>query len=149
RHKGFFGRDMFETATRVASFCRHGNVLFVMNDRADIAMLLAAALHLGQDDLEPADARKMMPEETIIGLSTHNERQLRAGDREAVDYLAIGPIFATGSKRNPDPVVGTHALQSLRTFTQKPLVAIGGIARTKVSEVFEAGADSVAIIGDL
>jgi len=149
RHKGFFSRDVFETATRVAALCGEANAVFVMNDRADIAMLLAAALHLGQDDLDPADARKIMPPSAIIGLSTHNERQLRAGDREAVDYLAIGPIFPTGSKQNPDPVVGVDALRSLRAVTEKPLVAIGGIARRKALAVFEAGADSVAIIGDL
>jgi thiamine-phosphate pyrophosphorylase len=149
RHKGFFSRAVFETATRVAALCGEANALFVMNDRADIAMLLAASLHLGQDDLAPADARRIMPAGAIIGLSTHNERQLVAGDREAVDYLAIGPIFPTGSKQNPDPVVGVDALRTLRTLTQKPLVAIGGIARAKAPGVFEAGADSVAIIGDL
>jgi thiamine-phosphate pyrophosphorylase len=149
RHKGFFSRGVFETATRVATLCRQANALFVMNDRADIAMLLAAALHLGQDDLDPADARKIMPRSSIIGLSTHNERQLRAGDREAVDYLAIGPIFQTGSKHNPDPVVGANALRTLRALTQKPLVAIGGITRGNAAAVFDAGVDSVAIIGDL
>ena len=149
RHKGFFSRDVFEAATRVQALCNQANALFVMNDRADIAMLLTTALHLGQDDLDPADARKIMHPGTIIGLSTHNERQLHAGDREAVDYLAIGPIFPTGSKQNPDPIVGADALRALRALTQKPLVAIGGIARGKALAVFEAGADSVAIIGDL
>jgi thiamine-phosphate pyrophosphorylase len=90
-----------------------------------------------------------MPRSTIIGLSTHNQEQLRAGDRQAVDYLAIGPIFQTGSKQNPDPVVGANALRTLRALTQKPLVAIGGITRGNASAVFDAGADSVAIIGDL
>ena len=149
RHKGFFSRDVFEIATRVAALCDQAKARFVMNDRADIARLLAADLHLGQDDLEPADARRIAPLGAIIGLSTHDERQLRAGDREAVDYLAIGPIFPTGSKQNPDPVVGVEALRTLRTITQKPLVAIGGITREKAPVVFEAGADSVAIIGDL
>jgi thiamine-phosphate pyrophosphorylase len=120
-----------------------------MNDRADVAMLLGAALHLGQEDLAPADARRILPAGTIIGFSTHNEPQLRAGDLEPVDYLAIGPIFATGSKLNPDPVVGLDRLRALRPLTQKPLVAIGGITRALAPKVFEAGADSVAIIGDL
>ena len=125
------------------------DALFVVNDRADVAMLLGAALHLGQDDLAPADARRVMGATSIIGFSTHNEFQLRAGDREAVDYLAIGPIFQTASKQNPDPVVGVDTLRGFRTMTQKPLVAIGGITRHTARSVLEAGADSLAIIGDL
>ena len=147
RHKGFFSRDVFEDAQRVAGLCRAAEALFVINDRVDIAMLLGAAVHLGQDDLAPADARKMM--DSVIGFSTHNEQQLRAGDREPVDYLAIGPIFPTGSKQNPDPVVGIDQLRTLRAVTSKPLVAIGGVTRETAPSVLEAGADSVAVIGDL
>jgi thiamine-phosphate pyrophosphorylase len=149
RHKGMFTRQVFEEATSIASLCRDAGALFVINDRADIAMLLDAALHLGQDDLPPADARKIMPPNRIIGFSTHNADQLRAADSEPVDYLAIGPIFGTASKQNPDPVVGTGRLRALRPLTQKPLVAIGGITRNSAPAVFDAGADSVAIIGDL
>jgi thiamine-phosphate pyrophosphorylase len=149
RHKGFFSRDVFEDASHIAELCRSAGALFVMNDRADVAMLLGAALHLGQEDLAPADARRILPAGSVIGFSTHNEQQLRAGDLEPVDYLAIGPIFATGSKLNPDPVVGLDRLRALRPLTQKPLVAIGGITRALAPKVFEAGADSVAIIGDL
>jgi thiamine-phosphate pyrophosphorylase len=149
RHKGFFSRQVFEDASRIAELCRQADALVVVNDRVDIAMLLNAAVHLGQEDLAPADARRILPAASIIGFSTHNERQLRAGDLEPVDYLAIGPIFATGSKQNPDPVVGLDRLRTLRQLTQKPLVAIGGITRELAPQVFEAGADSVAIIGDL
>jgi len=149
RHKSFFSRQAFEEASRIAEICKRAGALFVVNDRADIAMLLNAALHLGQDDLAPSDARKILPPGTIIGFSTHNEEQLRAADAEPVDYLAIGPIFTTGSKQNPDPVVGLDQLRSLRRLTRKPLVAIGGITRELAPKVFEAGADSVAIIGDL
>jgi thiamine-phosphate pyrophosphorylase len=149
RHKGFFSRQVFEDASRIAALCRNAGVLFVVNDRADVAMLLNAALHLGQEDLTPSDARRIMPAASIIGFSTHNEQQLRLGDAEPVDYLAIGPIFATASKHNPDPVVGLDRLRTLRPLTQKPLVAIGGITRELAPKVFEAGADSVAIIGDL
>jgi thiamine-phosphate pyrophosphorylase len=149
RHKGFFSRQAFEDASRIAALCRSAGVLFVVNDRADVGMLLNAALHLGQDDLAPSDARRIMPAASIIGFSTHNERQLRLGDREPVDYLAIGPIFSTASKQNPDPVVGLDRLRALRPLTQKPLVAIGGITRELAPQVFEAGADSIAIIGDL
>ncbi|HEX5227879.1 MAG TPA: thiamine phosphate synthase [Bryobacteraceae bacterium] len=149
RNKEFFSRAAFEEAARIAELCRSAGALFVINDRADIAKLLDAALHLGQDDLAPSDARKILPAPAVIGFSTHNEQQLRAADSEPVDYLAIGPIFATGSKQNPDPVVGLDRLRTLRSLTQKPLVAIGGITRALAPQVFEAGADSVAIIGDL
>ncbi|MGP0070517.1 MAG: thiamine phosphate synthase [Bryobacteraceae bacterium] len=149
RHKGFFSRTAFEEASSIAEMCRRAEVLFVVNDRADVAKLLDAALHLGQDDLTPSDARKILPAENIIGFSTHNEQQLRAADAEPADYLAIGPIFATGSKLNPDPVVGLDRLRTLRALTRKPLVAIGGITRELAPKVFEAGANSVAIIGDL
>lgn len=149
RNKNFFSRAAFEDAGRIAALCRKARALFVVNDRADVAKLLGAGLHLGQDDLAPSDARRILPAPAIIGFSTHNEQQLRVGDREPVDYLAIGPIFATGSKQNPDPVVGLDRLRSLRALTHKPLVAIGGITRERAPQVFAAGADSVAIIGDL
>jgi thiamine-phosphate pyrophosphorylase len=149
RNKNFFSRQAFDDASRIAGLCRSAGALFVVNDRADVAALLNAALHLGQNDLSPTDARRILPASSIIGFSTHNERQLRAGDTEPVDYLAIGPIFATGSKQNPDPVVGLDRLRALRPLTQKPLVAIGGITRELAPQVFEAGADSVAVISDL
>jgi thiamine-phosphate pyrophosphorylase len=149
RNKNFFSRQAFDDANRIAGLCRSAGALFVVNDRADVAALLNAALHLGQNDLSPTDARRILPASSIIGFSTHNERQLRAGNTEPIDYLAIGPIFATGSKQNPDPVVGLDRLRALRPLTQKPLVAIGGITRELAPQVFEAGADSVAVISDL
>jgi thiamine-phosphate pyrophosphorylase len=149
RHKSFFSRRAFEEASRISELCRHAGAIFVVNDRADIAKLLDAAVHLGQDDLAPADARRILPAPGIIGFSTHNEQQLLAGNLEPVDYLAIGPIFPTRSKLNPDPVVGLDQLRAWRSLTQKPLVAIGGITRELAPQVFEAGADSVAVISDL
>jgi thiamine-phosphate pyrophosphorylase len=149
RHKGFFSRSVFEEASRIAELCRSSGALFVVNDRADVAALLNAGLHVGQDDLSPVDARRILPAASMLGFSTHNEQQLSAGDLEPVDYLAIGPIFATGSKQNPDPVVGLDGLRKLRSLTKRPLVAIGGITRELAPKVFEAGADSIAVIGDL
>ncbi len=149
RHKEFFSRDVYEDAERVADLCRNASAMFVMNDRVDFAMLLGAAVHLGQQDLAPADARRIMPPGAIIGFSTHNQRQLADGDSQPVDYLAIGPIFSTSSKQDPDPVVGVDALRSLRDVTRKPLVAIGGITRENARAVLDAGADSLAVIGDL
>jgi thiamine-phosphate pyrophosphorylase len=133
----------------VAELCRDAGILFVVNDRADLAAITGAALHLGQDDLTPSAARKVVGAETLIGFSTHNKRQLRAAGAEPANYLALGPIFGTSSKVNPDPIVGLDELRRLRPLTDRPLVAIGGIARSNVQAVLAAGADSVAIIGDL
>src|SRR5208282_3667328 len=147
RHKGFLSREMLDTVERVSEMCRAAGVLLVVNDRADVARLTGAALHLGQDDLPPSAARKIMGPDLLIGLSTHNERQLRAAAGEPVDYLAIGPIFGTATKENPDPVVGLDELCRLRPLTDRPLVAIGGITRAHAAEVLAAGADSIAVIG--
>jgi len=144
-----FSRDVFEDSERIAQLCREVNALFIMNDRADFAALLGSGLHLGQDDLAPPDARKIMPPGSVVGFSTHNEEQLRSGDAEPVDYLAIGPIFATGSKEHPDPVVGHDRLRLLRRLPKKPLVAIGGITLQTAPHVLHTGADAVAVIGDL
>ena len=149
RYKDFFSRTVFEDAERVAKLCSAAKAMFVINDRVDIAALLNAAVHLGQDDLAPADARRILPPGAVIGFSTHNEQQLRAGDQEPVDYLAIGPIFPTVSKQKPDPLVGLDKLRRLRAVTRKPLVAIGGITRETAHAVFDAGADAIAVIGDL
>jgi thiamine-phosphate pyrophosphorylase len=148
RHKEHFSREMFETAGRVATLCRQAGALFVVNDRADLAALLDAAVHLGQEDLTPEQARRVMGS-AVIGYSTHNEAQLRSSTEQPADYAALGPIFQTASKRNPDPVVGVPGLQRLRPLTARPLVAIGGITRENAASVLKAGADSVAVIGDL
>jgi thiamine-phosphate pyrophosphorylase len=148
RHKGFFGRDTFELAERVAAICARRGVLFVMNDRADFAKLLGAGLHVGQDDLPPTEARAVVGD-SVIGYSTHNEEQLRAAADEPADYLAFGPVCSTASKANPDPVTGTAELARLRPLSTRPLVAIGGITRENARSVLAAGADSVAGIGDL
>jgi thiamine-phosphate pyrophosphorylase len=149
RHKGFFSREVFAQLERVADLCRKAHAKFVVNDRADLAALTGAALHLGQDDLPPSAARKVVGAATLIGFSTHNERQLRAAAAKPADYLALGPIFGTASKHNPDPVVGIEELRRLRALTERPLIAIGGITRANARSVLAAGADAVAIIGDL
>jgi thiamine-phosphate pyrophosphorylase len=149
RHKGFFSREVFRQAKEIAALCRDAGAGFVINDRADIAKLLGAGLHLGQDDLPPADARRVLGDGALLGFSSHNEAQLRAAADEPVDYLALGPIFQTSTKLNPDPVVGLDELRRLRPLTTRPLVAIGGITRWNARGVIDAGADSVAVIGDL
>jgi len=149
RHKGFLSREILEAIERMSGMCRDAGVLFVVNDRADLARLMGAALHLGQDDLPPSAARKVTGPDLIVGFSTHDEAQLRAAAQEPVDYLALGPIFGTATKENPDPVVGVDELRRLRPLTDRPLVAIGGITRANARAVLDAGADSIAVIGDL
>lgn len=149
RHKGFWSRAVFEDAQHVARLCREAGANFVVDDRADMALLLRAGLHLGQEDLPPRDARRLMGPDPLIGYSTHNREQLSAGKEEPVDYLGFGPVFATSSKRNPGPVTALDQLRQLRPLVDRPLVAIGGITRENASLVFEAGADAVAVIADL
>jgi thiamine-phosphate pyrophosphorylase len=148
RHKGFWSRQVFEELEHIAEMCQACGVPLIVNDRADMARLVEAGLHLGQDDLPPSSARGILGD-GALGFSTHNEAQLRAAEIEPADYLALGPIFGTVSKANPDPVVGVEELRRLRPLTRRPLVAIGGITRENARSAFDAGADSVAVIGDL
>lgn len=149
RHKASYTRAIFTTAERIAQICRDAKAAFIVNDRADIAILLDAGLHIGQDDLPPAQARQLIGAGRMLGFSTHNETQMAAALAEPADYLAFGPVFATSSKLNPDPVVGLELLRRIRTIANRPLVAIGGIKRERAAEVLSSGADSIAVIGDL
>jgi len=148
RHKDKWTQAHFDEAKRMGSLCHAAGVLFVLNDRADFARLIGAALHVGQEDLPPVAARRIISDE-VMGFSTHNELQLTRGNEEPVEYLSIGPIFDTKSKFRPDPVVGIEGVQSLRKLTEKPLVAIGGVDLLNAREVLQAGADSVAVISAL
>ncbi len=148
RHKGHFSRQILAEAQAIADMCREAEADYVIDDRGDIARVLNAGLHVGQDDLAPSDARRVIGS-AMLGFSTHNAAQLQAADAEPADYLAIGPVFATGSKLNPDPVLGVREVAALRQLTTKPLVAIGGITRDNAASVFDAGVDSVAVISDL
>ena len=150
RHKGPYTRETLAEAEQIGRILRGAGVLYVINDRADVALLVGAdGVHLGQEDLPPGRVRRMVGSSLWIGYSTHNACQLQAGDLEPVDYLAIGPVFATGSKENPDPVIGVEALAELRRVTRKPLVAIGGITRANAASVLAAGVEAVAVISDL
>ena len=122
----------------------------ILNDR--VPLVLSAGydgVHVGQEDLSPATARATLGSELIVGVSTHGESQLLLAADSPVDYVAIGPVFATSSKQVPDPVVGLEGVRAARALTDKPLVAIGGITRANCAAVMEAGADSVAVISDL
>ena len=149
RHKGHWGRALFNDARAIADLCRARGVTLIVDDRADIAALLHCGLHLGQDDLAPADARAIIGPDAVLGFSSHNADQLCAATAEPVTYVAFGPCFATRSKRNADPVLGLAELGRCRGLTARPLVAIGGISRENAGAVFAAGADSVAVIADM
>ena len=149
RYKGFWSREVFAVAQTVGKLCSEAGALFVVNDRADYARILGAGLHLGQEDLLPSDARVILGPDAVIGFSTHNSAQMTAAENEPVDYVAFGPVFPTLSKEHPDPTTGIEGLRAVRALTRRPLVAIGGITRGNASLCWNAGADSVAVIGDL
>ena len=122
----------------------------IMNDRADLAVLANFdGVHVGQDDLSPDDARRIVGPDRIVGVSTHTYEQVRLADQSCTDYIAIGPIFVTRTKRKPDPVVGLEGVRRARALTRKPLVAIGGLTRANARSVTDAGANSIAIISAL
>jgi len=125
-------------------------VRLIMNDRADLCVAAAFdGVHVGQDDLSVEGARRVLGKELWVGVSTHIPEQVTAAAAGSADYVAVGPVFATKSKANPDPVIGLEGVRRARGLTSKPLVAIGGISRQNCRSVLEAGADSVAVISDL
>ncbi len=149
RDKSGNARQMLDQARELRA--RLGpSVKLIMNDRADLCLAAAFdGLHIGQDDLSPESARRIIGPDRRLGVSTHNPEQLAEADKTSADYLAIGPVFATSSKVNPDPTVGLEGVRRARELTNKPLVAIGGITRSNARSVIDAGADSVAVISDL
>ena len=151
REKNASSPDFYEAAKEAIKFARSQNVKIIINDRVDIALALSAdGVHLGQDDLPPENARKILGGEAVIGFSTHNLKQAIEAVKLPIDYLAIGPVFATHTKENPDEVVEIEIVKKVRTaIGDFPLVAIGGINSSNFQSVLDAGADSVAIVGGL
>ncbi len=149
RNKSANAREMLEQARELKRRLG-GSVKLIMNDRADICLAAGFdGVHVGQEDLSPQGARKVIGDRLCLGVSTHNAEQILEADETSADYIAIGPVFSTASKVNPDPVVGLDGVRKARALTLKPLVAIGGINRANCRSVIEAGADSVAVISDL
>jgi thiamine-phosphate pyrophosphorylase len=141
---------LLERAAMLRGIFPASDSCLILNDR--VPLVLPAGydgVHVGQEDLSAASARGMLGSEMIVGVSTHGEGQLLDAAASPVDYVAIGPVFATSSKQVPDPVVGLEGVRAARAITDKPLVAIGGITRANCAAVIEAGADSVAVISDL
>jgi len=151
REKRMPPREFYEQAKKAVAVALSCGVQLLINDRIDVALAVGAAgVHLGQDDMPPEAARKLLGPNAVIGYSTHNIQQAIAATRLPIDYVAIGPIFATTTKSDTAPVLGLEGLRTVRqaigTF---PLVAIGGITHGNASKVIEAGADSVAVISAL
>ena len=150
RVKGLADRPWLAMARAALAAARASGAPLVVNDRADIARIVGAdGLHVGQDDLTGTDARKVVGPGVLLGVSTHHLAQLAAAAAEPVDYVAIGPVFPTRTKDNPDPVIGLEMVRRARAATSRPLVAIGGITRDNARSVVDAGADGVAVIADL
>jgi thiamine-phosphate pyrophosphorylase len=150
RNKTSSSRELLHASQALCMTARQHGGTFLVNDRADISRLSGASgVHLGQDDLSVAAARAVVGTDCLIGLSTHNLRQFAAAVESSADYIAVGPIFSTSGKQNPDAVVGVDFIRTVRKLTTKPIVAIGGITLDRTREVIDAGAESVAVISDI
>ena len=150
RNKSASSRVLFESSKKLGSQLSPQGVSFVVNDRADVASLAdAAGVHVGQEDLSVEAARQVIGAEKWVGVSTHTLEQFERAAATSVDYLAVGPIFCTSTKIRPDPVVGIDFIHRVRSLTDKPIVAIGGITLDRAAEVIRAGADSVAVASDI
>jgi len=150
RDKRASARMVYSGARQLVERLGSSGVRIIVNDRPDIARMAGAAgVHVGQKDLPVEAARAIMGKQLWVGVSTHNLEQLREADATSADYIAIGPIFPTGTKDNPDPVVGVEFICGSRRLTRKPLVAIGGITVESAADVFGAGADSIAVVRDV
>jgi thiamine-phosphate pyrophosphorylase len=152
RAKGADGAAMYAAALRLRDLCREARLPFCVNDRLDVALAAGAdVVHLGQEDLPLAEARRVRAlakaEGMVIGFSTHSRAQALAAVEGGADYIGFGPVFSTGSKANPDPVVGLEALAEVCRLVSVPVVAIGGIALEAVPSVVRAGASAAAVIG--
>jgi len=151
RDKNASPRDFYTSAKDALDVTRKHHVPLIINDRVDVALALGAdGVHLGQDDLPPEKARLVLGDDAIIGFSTHSVEQAARAAKFPVDYIAIGPIFTTRSKRDPDAEVGLRGIEKVRqVIGTMPLVAIGGITGETLASVLAAGADSAAMIGAL
>ena len=149
RLKNVGGRDLLVAARSISRMCHERGAIFIVNDRADIALLAEAdGVHLGQTDLPLDAARRVVGRERIIGISTHSVEQAQAAEAGGADYIGFGPIFAGGLKQNQRGK-GLDELRAVRSAVTLPIVAIGGITKATMPDVLVAGADSCAIITDV
>ena len=149
RNKKGSAQELLTQLERILSFAPP-DAEIIVNDRVDAALIVGkAGVHLGQSDLPPKEARRVLGSERMIGFSTHNFEQALQADKLPVDYIAVGPIFPTSTKEDPDPVVGLDRLAEICRAVRKPVVAIGGIQLADAGEVMRAGAASIAVIRDV
>lgn len=150
RNKAASARQLLVSARELAQLLVPYGVTFLVNDRPDVAYLAGASgVHVGQDDIGVEAARQVIGHHKLVGVSTHNLDQFERAVASSADYIAVGPVFSTSSKANPDPVIGVDFVRRVRSLTEKPIVAIGGITLDQAAEVIEAGADSVAVISGI
>jgi thiamine-phosphate pyrophosphorylase len=150
RNKRASARELLEKSRGISDAVRPHGALFLVNDRPDVAHLVGASgVHVGQHDLSVEQARAVIGAEKLVGVSTHNLEQFTAAASTSADYIAVGPVFETRTKANPDPVVGAELVRRARALTDKPIVAIGGVTLERAAEIIAAGADSVAVISDI
>jgi thiamine-phosphate pyrophosphorylase len=143
-------QDVLRSAALIQRLLAGRECRLIMNDRAGLAVLAEwDGVHVGQGDLSPEDARRVVGPAQWIGVSTHTEEQVRLAELSEADYVAVGPIFATSTKTDAEPVIGLEGVRRARALTTKPLVAIGGITRANARSVVDSGADSVAVISAL
>ena len=148
REKHMPALEYYEQAKAAVAAAERRGLQLIINDRVDVAIAAGAhGVHLGQDDMPPGAARKLLRPDAVIGFSTHNVAQAIEASKLPIDYLAIGPVFATTTKSDTSPVLGLEGLRAVRNaIGDFPLVAIGGITHENAREVIVAGADSVAVI---
>ena len=150
RAKDLSGEEFHRWALAAREASRKCGIRLVINDRVDIALLAGAdGVHLGQDDLSPEGARKILGASAIIGLSTHDVDEARRAQAAPVDYLAIGPIFETSTKTSGRSTLGVEGARAVRAVVEKPLVAIGGITLERAPALLEARIDGLAVISAL
>jgi thiamine-phosphate pyrophosphorylase len=150
RNKTGSARELLKTSRQLSTILAARGVSFLVNDRPDVALLAdAKGVHVGQDDLDVEQTRSLVGTGKWVGISTHNLSQFHGAVASSADYVAVGPIFATSSKGNPDPVIGVDFIRRVRGLTDKPIVAIGGITRDNAASIIKAGADCVAVIRDI
>ena len=150
RDKEASSKELLDQARACLELTRAAGAELLINDRIDVALTANAdGVHLGQGDLNVEEAREILGDEAIIGVSTHSLEQFKAALKTSVNYVAVGPVYATTTKENPDPVVGLELVKAAKALADRPLVAIGGITIERAKEVIAAGADSVAVISAL
>jgi thiamine-phosphate pyrophosphorylase len=150
RNKAGSPEEVLQGAAVLREVFMETDCWLLMNDRADLAVLAGwAGVHVGQGDLSPEDARRVVGSARWVGVSTHTEEQVRVAHGSCADYVAVGPVFATGTKLDAEAVIGLEGVRRARELTTKPIVAIGGITRRNARSVIDAGADSVAVVSAL